>query len=119
MRRFKIKSNVESVESGVSIIYLDGHLDAHSVERFEDEIQRNISSNIFNLLINCEKLDYISSAGMGIIMGYLDEVREKNGDIKLCCVNDKVFEIFDLVGFTEIYDFMKSEEEALEKFKDG
>jgi anti-sigma B factor antagonist len=53
---------------------------------------------------------------MGIIMGYLDEIREKGGDIKLCSVSERVYEIFDLVGFTEIYEFLENEEAAVEKF---
>ena len=50
-------------------------------------------------------------------MGYLDEIRENGGDIKLCSVAQRVYEIFDLVGFTEIYDFMDNEETAIAKFK--
>ena len=61
-------------------------------------------------------MNYISSAGMGIIMGYLDEIREQGGDIKLCCVCERVYEIFDLVGFTEIYQFLEDEESAIDAF---
>ena len=50
-------------------------------------------------------------------MGYIDEVREKGGDIKLCSLNERVHETFDLVGFTEIYDFVADEQAAIEKFK--
>ncbi len=113
MKSFYIRSKV--VEN-TTVIYPRGHLDAHNVERFEKEILKSIESNQFNIVINCKDLNYISSAGMGIIMGYLDEIREKGGDIKLSNVNERVFEIFDLVGFTEIYDFLKEEEEAVLKF---
>jgi len=99
-----------------ALIYPKGHLDAHNVERFEKEILKIIENGQYNIIINCRDLNYISSAGMGIIMGYLDEIREKNGDIKLCCVSERVYEIFDLVGFTEIYEFLEDEETALKKF---
>jgi len=49
-------------------------------------------------------------------MGYIDEVREKGGDIKLCSLSERVHETFDLVGFTEIYDFIQNEQVAIEKF---
>ncbi len=114
MKLFYIRSKVVD---NAAVIYPKGHLDAHNVERFEKEILKLMESHHFNIVINCKDLNYISSAGMGIIMGYLDEVREKNGDIKLCCVSDRVYDIFDLVGFTEIYEFLDSEEAALEKFK--
>lgn len=49
-------------------------------------------------------------------MGNLDEIKEKGGDIKLCSVNERVYEIFDLVGFTEIYEFLDTETDAKNKF---
>jgi anti-sigma B factor antagonist len=110
---FSVKSELDE---NVAVLYPKGHLDAHSVEKFEKEILGFIKKNIINIIINCKELDYISSAGMGIIMGNLDEIKEKGGDIKLCAVNDRVFEIFDLVGFTEIYDFLDTETEAKNKF---
>jgi anti-sigma B factor antagonist len=76
-----------------------------------------IRENNFNILINGQDLNYITSAGMGIIMGYIDEVREKGGDIKLCALSERVHETFDLVGFTEIYEFVADEQAAIEKFK--
>jgi anti-sigma B factor antagonist len=113
MKSFYIRSKV--VEN-TAVIYPRGHLDAHNVERFEKEILKLIENDYANIVVNCKDLNYISSAGMGIIMGYLDEIREKGGDIKLCSVSERVYEIFDLVGFTEIYDFLNDEESALEKF---
>ncbi len=113
MKDFQINSKVDS---NIAILYPKGHLDAHNVEKFEKEIVKNINDNIIKIIINCEELNYISSAGMGIIMGYLNEIREKGGDIKLCSTKKRVFEIFDLVGFTEIYDFLEDEDEAVDKY---
>jgi len=103
---------------GIAVIQPRGHLDAHNVSRFEKEIVKFIRDGFFRIIINCVELEYITSAGMGVIMGYIDEVREKSGDIKLCNLNERVYETFDLVGFTEIYDFLANEEEALGRFKD-
>lgn len=114
MKYFQIRSKVED---NIAIVYPKGHLDAHNVERFEKEIVRLLGNSINNIIVNCKNLNYISSAGMGIIMGYLDEIRENGGDIKLCSLNERVFEIFDLVGFTDIYDFLDDEDSALKKFK--
>lgn len=113
MKNFHIRSKIIS---GVAVLYLKGHLDAHQVARFEKELIRLIKENNFNILINGQDLNYITSAGMGIVMGYIDEVREKGGDIKLCSLSERVYETFDLVGFTEIYDFIQNEQVAIEKF---
>lgn len=113
MKSFQIRSKMVN---SVAVLYLKGHLDAHQVGRFEKELVRMIRESHFNILINGQDLNYITSAGMGIIMGYIDEVREKGGDIKLCSLSERVHETFDLVGFTEIYDFVADEQAAIEKF---
>jgi len=113
MKNFQIRTKMVN---GVAVLYLKGHLDAHQVARFEKELIRLIKESNFLILINGQDLNYITSAGMGIIMGYIDEVREKGGDIKLCSLSERVYETFDLVGFTEIYDFIKDEQVAIEKF---
>lgn len=95
MKNFLIRSKIRDQ---VAILYPKGHLDAHSVEKFEKELLKCIGNKTFKIIVNCSELKYISSAGMGIIMGYLDEVREKGGDIKLTNVIERVYEIFDLVG---------------------
>jgi len=113
MKNFQIRTKITG---NVAVLYPRGHLDAHSVARFEKEIVKLIRENNFKIVINGKEPNYITSAGMGIIMGYIDEVREKNGDIKLCSMNQRVYDTFDLVGFTRIYDFVNDEQAAIEKF---
>ena len=115
MKYFHVRSRLLDE---IAVLYPKGHLDAHNVERFEKEIIKLVGNDVIKIVVNCKDLNYISSAGMGVIMGYLDEIREKGGDIKLCSLNERVFEIFDLVGFTDIYDFLNDEKTALNKFND-
>jgi len=114
MKNFLIKSKMKDQ---IAVLYPKGHLDAHSVEKFESELLKILENKVYKIVVNCRDLKYISSAGMGIIMGYLDEVREKGGDIKLTNMIKRVYDIFELVGFTDIYDFLSEEEDAVKKFK--
>jgi anti-sigma B factor antagonist len=49
-------------------------------------------------------------------MAYIENIRNNNGDIKLTNMNEKVFNIFDLLGFPLLYEIFKTEEEAVTKF---
>ena len=49
-------------------------------------------------------------------MAYIENIRDNKGDIKLTNMSDKVFNIFDLLGFPLLYEIYKNEEEAIEKF---
>jgi anti-sigma B factor antagonist len=62
------------------------------------------------------ELNYISSAGLGVFMGFIEEIREKNGDIKLSNMTDKVYKVFDLLGFPALYQIFKEEAEAEQEY---
>ena len=68
--------------------------------------------------MNFEDLAYISSAGLGVFMAYVESIRENKGDIKLTNMSDKVYNIFDLLGFPLLYEIYKDEEEAINKFRE-
>lgn len=63
-------------------------------------------------------LNYISSAGLGVFMGFIEEIRDNKGDIKLSNMPDKVYKVFDLLGFPALYQIFKEEDEATEKYHD-
>lgn len=100
----------------VNILDLQGYLDAHTTPELEKAFQTLIEKKQFNILVNCRDLTYISSAGVGVFMAYIEDVREHNGDIKFSNMTSKVYNIFDLLEFPRIYDIAKDESEAIAKF---
>ena len=98
--------------SDISILRLKGFLDAHTAPNFEQAIQELIEENRYNIIVSMSDLNYISSAGLGVFMGFIEEIREKEGDIKLSNMTDKVFKVFDLLGFPALYQIFKEEMEA-------
>jgi len=100
----------------VSVINLKGFLDAHTAPTLENNFTQLINSNKFKIVVNFEELAYISSAGLGVFMAYIESIRDNRGDIKLTNMSDKVFNIFDLLGFPLLYEIYKNEEEAIKKF---
>ena len=73
----------------------------------------------YRILINCRDLSYISSAGLGAIMGLIETVREHGGDILLSNLQDNVFAIFDTLGFTQLYRVFPDESQALASSEAG
>jgi anti-sigma B factor antagonist len=100
----------------VSVINLKGFLDAHTAPTLENNFTQLINTNKYKIVVNFEELAYISSAGLGVFMAYIESIRDNRGDIKLTNMSDKVFNIFDLLGFPLLYEIYKNEEEAIMKF---
>ncbi len=98
------------------ILKVQGELDAHTAPQLEDALQDLIKQRRFKIIVNCNDLDYIASAGLGVFMAYIEDVRSLGGDIKLTNMKPKVYNVFDLLGFPTLYDILKNEEEAIEYF---
>ncbi len=105
-----------SSQDNVSVIHLEGYLDAHTAPQFERAIQAEVDAGRHRLVVDCEKLTYISSAGLGVFMSFIEEVREQGGDIKICGLSPKVRQVFDILGFAEIYDICETRADAVQRF---
>ena len=114
MSNFKIDGRESS---DVHVLDLTGYLDAHTAPELEKAFQRLLENKRYNIVVNCKDLTYISSAGLGVFMAYIEDVRKHDGDIKLSNMSSKVFNIFDLLGFPLLYDITKDEGEAINKFR--
>ena len=100
----------------VTVIYPEGFLDAHTAPEFETELRKAIDAGRVKIVVNCKGLDYISSAGLGVFMGCIENVRELDGDIKISNLTPKVYHVFELLGFHQLYELTETEEEATSKF---
>ena len=105
-----------SDDGDLSVLSLEGYLDAHTAPRFERAIQDEIDAGRIRLIVDGAQLKYISSAGLGVFMSFIEEIRDKGGDIKICSLVPKVRQIFDILGFHAIYDMVESRPAAVQRF---
>ena len=103
--------------SEISVIRIEGYLDSHTAPSIEDAIKQLVAENRYKIVVNFEKLIYINSSGLGVFWVFIEDIRAKNGDIKMCNITDKVFKLFDLLGFSRLYDIVTEESEAISKLK--
>jgi anti-sigma B factor antagonist len=115
MSDFKV---VQRESGNVNVLELKGYLDAHTAPKLEEAFQTLLKDEKFRIVVNCKELSYISSAGLGVFMAFIEDVRKNAGDIKLANMSAKVFNVFDLLGFPLLYEIYKDESEAVAKFFD-
>lgn len=96
-----------------------GYLDAHTAPQFEAAIAKELEEKNIHLVVDGNQLTYISSAGLGVFMGFIEEVREAGGDIKICNLTPKVLQVFEILGFTGLFQVVTSREEAFGLFPEG
>jgi len=98
---------------GVAVLEPAGFVNAHTVRQFEAAMEELVQEGRYQILLNCRALAYISSAGLGAIMGLIETVRNNGGDILLCELQEGVYAIFDTLGFTQLYKVFPTEGEAI------
>ena len=104
-------------ESGdVRILSFQGNLDTNTAPQAESLINSLIDAGAQKLLVNFEKLNYISSAGLRILLATAKKLKASEGDLKICGLNETVQEVFDISGFATILSVTKAEDEALGAF---
>ncbi len=111
--------NVNKHEVGsVNVLDLKGYLDAHTAPELEREFNKLIDDRKYKVVVNFKDLNYISSAGLGVFMAYVETMRENKGDIKFSNLKQDVYNIFDLLGFPMLYEFYEDESEAIKNFNE-
>jgi anti-sigma B factor antagonist len=88
----------------------------YSFPRLETQINTLFQQNQHAVLLDCRDLDYIGSAGLGALIGFAKQAREKGGDVKLLNVPERIFKIIELLGFTKVLQVHKDEPAALASF---
>ena len=103
---------------GVVLLYPKGFVNAHTVRLFEGEIQKALDAERYRIVVSGSGLKYIASAGLGALMGVIEEVRRHGGDIRIADLNETVRNIFEILGFDHLYRIFPSEVEAILSFRE-
>lgn len=116
-----LKINLEKVndKENIILIILNGYIDTYNSVYFQKQIGKVVSAGFVNLIFNCANLNYVSSTGIGSFTAFLKLVKPKGGDIVLLSIQPKVYEVFQLLGFSQFFNIKESIEDALSFFTEG
>lgn len=109
---------VSDVENCITI-YLNGYIDTYNSSFFQKRIQKVVEADFTNLIFNCTGLNYVSSTGIGSFTAFLKMVKPKGGDVVLLEIQPKVYEVFQLLGFSQFFNIKESLTDAIAFFKQG
>jgi anti-sigma B factor antagonist len=109
--------NIEIRESqGIQIIAFEGNLDTNTSPEAESKINEILNTGQQKLLVNFEQLNFISSAGLRILLATVKKLNASGGALRICSLNATVQEVFDISGFVTILNVKNTEKEALSSF---
>jgi anti-sigma B factor antagonist len=93
-------------------LVLDGELDASSAVVLDAELNNPELLNYSKVLIDCQKLSYISSAGLGVFISHLQRLQDSNVKLVFFNMQEKVFNVFEILGLDSLMHIVPTEQEA-------
>jgi anti-sigma B factor antagonist len=99
-------------EDGIDVIALIGEIDASSSIELDLAIAKSVGEGFSKILIDCSALEYISSAGLGVFMSYIEEFKDKNIGMVLFGMSEKVGNTFEILGLNELLRIAKDKTDA-------
>jgi len=87
---------------GVSVLRVSGYVDTTTSPDLERRLQGLLREKRYHVVVDLARVEYISSAGWGIFISEIREIREQGGDLKLAGMIPDVREVFDLLEFENI-----------------
>jgi anti-sigma B factor antagonist len=100
----------------VKVLAFEGSLDTQTSPDAQTQLNQLIEGGDKKILVNFEKLHYISSAGLRILLAAAKQLKTAEGELRICDLNEVVKEVFDISGFSTIFKIFENETEALDSF---
>ena len=98
---------------GAKLVRFVGDLDATNVENVVEKIFSLLNEGTLNIVADFEKLRYVNSTGLGILLHFSKSAKEKGGCFKIANVNENVYEIIEIIGATTLLDIYDELDEAV------
>lgn len=105
------------VDRDVLILCADGGLDAHNAEQFVGELRTLIDSGARKLLVDCTRLQFISSYGIGVLVRLHKRLAERGGHVKLASVGGRILRLLEISRLSRILEIYPSVDEARASFR--
>ncbi len=113
VKDFKIRLRRIPTHHDMLLIECHGVVDNYNTKFFKQKVDMCFNARYIKLIFDCGGIDYMSSTGIGAFVDFLKTAKNKNGNISIINMKPKVFEVFQLLGFSTFFNFDDSFEEAI------
>ena len=109
---------IEEKQDEINVFKIKGRLDSRTSPEFEEKISVASKNGAQKMIFDFADLEYISSAGLRVVLKAAKDMKRIDGAVVLCSMQDYVREVFEIAGFDSFLPIEPSFEDALAKFQD-
>lgn len=110
--------DIQMEEHGdVLSIALAGSLDTDTADSFDEALTARLEAGWHKVVVDVEQLEYISSAGIGVLVGSVNQLQESNGDMYLVKVPPKIEQVLDMLCLMELFSVFDDRNSAIAAYQ--
>src|ERR1022692_982946 len=118
MERMALEESVElklghHTKDGIEIVEVEGEIDVYTAPRLREMLIELVSDGHYQLVVNMEKVEFLDSTGLGVLVGGLKRVRALDGSLDLVCTQERILKIFRITGLTKVFGIHDTVDEAI------
>jgi anti-sigma B factor antagonist len=100
-------------KDGIEVIDVQGEIDMYTAPRLRELLIDLVSQGSYQLVVNLDKVGFLDSAGLGVLVGGLKRVRAHDGSLDLVCTQQRILKILKIAGLTEVFDIYQTVDQAI------
>ena len=100
-------------KDGIEVVNVEGEIDIYTAPRLRELLIDLAGKNNHQLIVNLEKVGFLDSTGLGVLVGGLKRVRTHDGSLDLVCTQERILKIFKITGLTKVFGIYQSVDQAI------
>jgi anti-sigma B factor antagonist len=117
MRSLEYSVETVGAKHPIAVLSLDGYVDSATSLNMDEAIDSILQQRVYHVVVDLTKVSYISSAGWGVFISKIKDIRENHGGLKIAGMRPDVRDVFDLLGFGHIIEAHDTVQEAVAAFE--
>ena len=100
-------------KDGIEVIDVAGTIDISTAPRHRELLIDLVSKDNDQLVVNLERVEFLDSTGLGVLVGGLKRVRAHDGSLDLVCTQERILKIFRITGLTKVFGIHETVDQAI------
>ena len=100
-------------KDGIEVVDVEGEIDIYTAPRLRELLTDLAGKNSYQLVINLDKVGFLDSTGLGVLVGGLNRVRAHGGSLDLVCTQERILKIFRITGLTKVFGIHQTVDQAI------
>lgn len=100
-------------KDGVEVVEVEGEIDVYTAPRLRELLIDLVNKNTYQFVVNMEKVDFLDSTGLGVLVGGLKRMRTHNGSLDVVCTQERILKILRITGLTKVFGIYQTVDQAV------